>query len=112
VGDLQSRHTLTKNSSYEKKDNQQKHRPPGNLLSCRIRYRSPRCFRAWGIETADFMTAYMLALGKDLFGSVVITVFTSNLLDKVVTALLAWGIVKALPERTANRLSRVKSATT
>jgi energy-coupling factor transport system substrate-specific component len=61
---------------------------------------------------ADFMTAYMLALGKDLFGSVVITVFTSNLLDKVVTALLAWGIVKALPERTANRLSRVKSATT
>jgi len=61
---------------------------------------------------ADFMTAYMLALGKDLFGSVVVTVFTSNLLDKVVTALLAWGIVKALPERTANRLSRVKSATT
>ena len=61
---------------------------------------------------ADFMTAYMLALGKDLFGSVVVTVFTSNLLDKVVTALLAWGIVKALPERTANRLSRVDSVAT
>ncbi len=61
---------------------------------------------------ADFITAYTLALGKDLFGSVVITVFTSNLLDKVATALLAWSIVKALPERTANRLSRVKSATT
>ena len=58
---------------------------------------------------ADFMTAYMLALGKDLFGSVVVTVFTSNLLDKVVTALIAWGIVKALPERTVSRLSRADS---
>lgn len=54
---------------------------------------------------ADFMTAYLLALGKDLFGSVVVTVFTSNLLDKVVTALLVWGIIRALPERTRNRLS-------
>ena len=61
---------------------------------------------------ADFMTAYMLALGKDLFGSVVVTVFTSNLLDKVVTAMLAWGIVKALPERTVSRLSRINSVTT
>ncbi len=59
---------------------------------------------------ADFLTAYMLALGKDLFGSVVVTVFTSNLLDKVVTALLAWGIVRALPERTVGRLSRKKHA--
>jgi energy-coupling factor transport system substrate-specific component len=61
---------------------------------------------------ADFMTAYMLALGKDLFGSVVVTVFTSNLLDKVVTALLAWTIVKALPERTVSRLSRINSVAT
>lgn len=61
---------------------------------------------------ADFMTAYMLALGKDLFGSVVVTVFTSNLLDKVVTVLLAWGIVKALPERTVSRLSRIDSVAT
>jgi energy-coupling factor transport system substrate-specific component len=61
---------------------------------------------------ADFMTAYMLALGKDLFGSVVVTVFTSNLLDKVVTALLAWTIIKALPERTVSRLSRINSVAT
>lgn len=61
---------------------------------------------------ADFMTAYMLALGKDLFGAVVVTVFTSNLLDKVVTVLLAWGIVKALPEKTVRRLSRIDSVTT
>ncbi len=58
---------------------------------------------------ADFLTAYMLALGKDLFGSVIVTVFTSNLLDKVATAILVWGIIKALPERTAHRLTRTES---
>ena len=58
---------------------------------------------------ADFMTAYMLALGKGLFGSVIITVFTSNLLDKVSTAVLVWGIIKALPLRTTSRLSRADS---
>jgi len=52
---------------------------------------------------ADFVTAYMLALGKDLFGSVVVTVFTSNVIDKVVTAVLAWGIIKALPQRVTTR---------
>ncbi|WP_136810812.1 ECF transporter S component [Desulfosediminicola flagellatus] len=58
---------------------------------------------------ADFITSYMLALGKDMFGSVVVTVFTSNLIDKVVTAVLAWGIVKSLPVRTLGRLSREKT---
>ena len=58
---------------------------------------------------ADFLTAYMLALGKDLFGSVIVTVFTSNLLDKVATAVLVWGIIRALPERTAQRLTRAES---
>ncbi len=61
---------------------------------------------------ADFMTAYMLALGKDLFGSVVVTVFTSNLLDKVVTALLAWAVVKGLPSRTLHRFSGEKRVAT
>ena len=56
---------------------------------------------------ADFITAYMLALGRDLFGAVAVTVFTSNLLDKVVTAVLAWGVVKALPERTSARFPRL-----
>jgi energy-coupling factor transport system substrate-specific component len=58
---------------------------------------------------ADFFTAYMLALGNDLFGSVVVMVFTSNLLDKVVTALIAWGVVKAMPERTTARFPGVQS---
>jgi len=61
---------------------------------------------------ADFITSYMLTLGKDLFGSVVVTVFTSNLVDKVVTAVLAWSIVKALPSRTTGRLPRAKCIVT
>lgn len=52
---------------------------------------------------ADFITAYFLALGRDLFGAVIIQVISSNLVDKVVTALLSWGIVKALPDRFASR---------
>jgi energy-coupling factor transport system substrate-specific component len=61
---------------------------------------------------ADFITSYMLALGKDLFGSVIFTVFTSNLVDKVVTAVLAWIIVRGLPSRTVARLPRAKSVVT
>ena len=52
---------------------------------------------------ADFITAYLLATGKDLFSAVLITVITDNLIDKVVTALLAWGIVKGLPKRFTSR---------
>lgn len=59
---------------------------------------------------ADFLTAYMMALGKDLFGSVVVTVFTSNLLDKIVTAVLALLIIKALPARTTARFLRLANA--
>lgn len=52
---------------------------------------------------SDFITAYFLALGRDLFGAVIIQVITSNLVDKVVTALIGWGIVKALPNRFVSR---------
>ncbi|MCC6189520.1 MAG: ECF transporter S component [Anaerolineales bacterium] len=48
---------------------------------------------------ADFITGYLLKVGQDLFGAVVVTVIASNLVDKVITALLAWGIVKYLPKR-------------
>ena len=61
---------------------------------------------------ADFITSYMLALGNDLFGSVVVTVFTTNLVDKVVTAVCAWSIVKSLPSRTTGRLPRAKCVVT
>ncbi|MFZ2488445.1 MAG: ECF transporter S component [Anaerolineae bacterium] len=52
---------------------------------------------------ADFITAYLLATGRDLFGSVIITVLSSNVPDKVVTALAVWGIIQALPQRFAAR---------
>ncbi|WP_421903609.1 ECF transporter S component [Maridesulfovibrio sp.] len=59
---------------------------------------------------ADFAMAYLLALGRDLFGSVVVTVFTTNVIDKVVTAVLVWGIVKSLPERAAARFPALAKA--
>ena len=59
---------------------------------------------------ADFVTAYMLALGKDLFGSVVVTVFTSNIVDKVATAVLVFGILKVLPARMQARISGAQAA--
>jgi energy-coupling factor transport system substrate-specific component len=58
---------------------------------------------------ADFITAYLLATGKDLFSAVIITVITDNLIDKVVTALLAWAIVKGLPKRFTSRFPRASA---
>ncbi len=60
---------------------------------------------------ADFITAYLLATGRDLFSAVIITVITDNLIDKVVTALLAWAIVKGLPKRFTARFPRVNTVT-
>jgi energy-coupling factor transport system substrate-specific component len=60
---------------------------------------------------ADFIVAFLLATGKDLFSAVIITVITDNLIDKVVTALLAWGIVKGLPKRFTSRFPRVSAVT-
>ena len=48
---------------------------------------------------ADFAVAYLLKVGESLFGSVLITVIGTNLVDKIVTALLVWGIVRGLPAR-------------
>jgi energy-coupling factor transport system substrate-specific component len=59
---------------------------------------------------ADFITAYLLATGRDLFSAVIITVISDNLIDKVVTALLAWAIVKGLPKRFSARFPRANSA--
>ena len=48
---------------------------------------------------ADFLTAYLTKVGQDLFGAVVVTVITSYLSDKFVTALLVWGIIRGLQQR-------------
>jgi energy-coupling factor transport system substrate-specific component len=60
---------------------------------------------------ADFIVAYLLATGKDLFSAVFITVITDNLIDKVATALLAWAIVKGLPKRFTARFPRASAVT-
>lgn len=51
---------------------------------------------------ADFAVAYLLKVGEDLFSSVLFTVIGSNLIDKVVTALLVWAIVRGLPSRSVS----------
>jgi energy-coupling factor transport system substrate-specific component len=60
---------------------------------------------------ADFVVALLLATGHDLFSSVFIGVITDNLLDKIVTALIAWGIVKGLPRRFTARFPRASAVT-
>jgi energy-coupling factor transport system substrate-specific component len=58
---------------------------------------------------ADFITAYLLATGRDLFSAVIITVIGDNIIDKVATALLAWAIVKGLPRRYTGRFPRASA---
>lgn len=66
-----------------------------------------RLFMFGGItgSGADFVMAYLLALGEDLFGSVVVTVFTANLVDKVATALLVCVLIRVLPAKIKVRFS-------
>lgn len=60
----------------------------------------------------DFITAYLMATGRDLFGSVIITVLTANVPDKIVTAFIAWGIIKALPQRFTVRFPHAEKVIT
>jgi energy-coupling factor transport system substrate-specific component len=48
---------------------------------------------------SDFAVAYLSHLGQSLFGSVALTVFGSNVADKVITTVLIWIVVKQLPKR-------------
>lgn len=48
---------------------------------------------------ADFAVAYLHAVGEGLLQSVGVTVFGANLADKVVSALLAWQLVRQMPQR-------------
>ncbi|MFN3331253.1 MAG: ECF transporter S component [Caldilinea sp.] len=70
-----------------------------------------RVFMFGGItgSGADFITAYLLATGSSLFGSVIITVLSTNVPDKVVTALVAWAIARALPQRFLARFPRAEA---
>lgn len=48
---------------------------------------------------ADFVVAYMNMLGSNLLESVALTVFGTNLADKLISALIAWFVVRGLSER-------------
>lgn len=48
---------------------------------------------------ADFMVAYLSVVGQNLFGAVAWTVITANLVDKIVSCLIVYTIIKQLPER-------------
>lgn len=49
---------------------------------------------------ADFFVAWMHAAGQDLMESVAITVLGANLVDKILTAILVWILLRQLPLRT------------
>ena len=48
---------------------------------------------------ADFLIAYLSAVGRNLIQSVAWAIAGVNLVDKVLSCAIAWGIVKAMPKR-------------
>ncbi|MEL3906953.1 MAG: ECF transporter S component [Treponema sp.] len=48
---------------------------------------------------ADFFVAYFNAVGQKLIQSVAWTVIGTNLIDKVLSCLIAWAIIKNMPDR-------------
>lgn len=48
---------------------------------------------------ADFFVAYLHAVGENLIEAVAVTVIGVNLADKILSALIAWLLVRCLPQR-------------
>lgn len=48
---------------------------------------------------ADFFIAYLSSVGQTLFSSVALAVFGTNVVDKVISSLVVWGLVQKLPVR-------------
>ncbi|HGI5212339.1 TPA: ECF transporter S component [Providencia alcalifaciens] len=48
---------------------------------------------------ADFFVAYFHAVGENLLESVAITVLGANIADKIISSIVAWLLVRRLPER-------------
>lgn len=48
---------------------------------------------------ADFLVAYLNAVGQKLLQSVAWAVVGTNLIDKVLSCAIAWGIVKVMPQK-------------
>lgn len=49
---------------------------------------------------ADLFVAWMHSMGQDLLESVAITVLGANLVDKILTAIVVWILLRQLPLRT------------
>jgi energy-coupling factor transport system substrate-specific component len=58
---------------------------------------------------SSFITAYLLATGRGLIESVLSTNFLVEPVDKIATALLAWGIIKGLSARYVSRFPRAEN---
>lgn len=56
---------------------------------------------------ADFFIAYLHAVGKDLFLSVSLTVIGANLVDKIISAIVAWLLIRRLPQRTLRHFPHI-----
>lgn len=49
---------------------------------------------------ADLVVAWVHSMGNDLMESVALTVLGANLVDKILTAIIVWGLLRQLPQRT------------
>lgn len=54
---------------------------------------------------ADLFVAWMHSMGQDLIESVTITVLGANLVDKILTAIVVWILLRQLPLRTTRHFS-------
>jgi len=56
---------------------------------------------------ADFFIAYLHAVGEGLFLSVSFTVIGANLVDKILSAIIAWLLIRRLPQRTLRNFPQI-----
>lgn len=55
---------------------------------------------------ADLFVAWMHSMGQNLLESVAITVLGANLIDKILTAIIVWVLLRQLPQRTMRHFPR------
>ncbi|WP_349291097.1 ECF transporter S component [Citrobacter sp. JGM124] len=56
---------------------------------------------------ADFFIAYLHAVGEGLFMSVSFAVIGTNLVDKILSAIVAWLLIRRLPQRTLRHFPQI-----
>ena len=56
---------------------------------------------------ADFFIAYLHAVGEGLFLSVSFAVIGTNLVDKILSAIIAWLLIRRLPQRTLRHFPQI-----